>query len=93
MRIRNSAVYSNFIVQVNWTGVPARSPPLLPSTALDKLLPGEDSLNPMVQHPALLAAAKVILVDVRPGSSSIPPLLSLIWALRCCSTLQARALS
>jgi hypothetical protein len=47
----------------------------------------------MVQHPALLAAAKVILVDVRPGSSSIPPLLSLIWALRCCSTLQARALS
>jgi hypothetical protein len=32
-------------------------------------------------------------VDVRPSSSSIPPLLSVIWALRCCSTLQARALS
>jgi hypothetical protein len=76
-------------VQVNWTGVPARSSPLIPLSPLDKILPGHDSMNPMAQHPALLAAAKIILVDLRPNSPSIPPLLSVIWALRCCSTLQA----
>ena len=81
-------------VQANWTGSPAKSfnALLLPSldhTAFEEVLVGDsggDSLVPVAEDPALLAAAKIILVDKRPDS--VNPLLSVLWSLRCCLTLQ-----
>lgn len=80
-------------VQVNWTGCPPQiddSFASLASAAAEEILvedSGGDALMPVAQFPGLLAAAKIILVDNKTDSDN-RPLLSLLWALRCCLTVQ-----
>ena len=85
-------------VKTNWTGGPKSNYtqllPWLDESAVEQLLVGDtggDSLVPVAQDIGLLAAAKIILVDENnscgSSSGSCPPL-SVLWALRCCSTLQ-----
>jgi hypothetical protein len=87
-------------IQVNWAGVPVASEPAqllaplagnLMADSADILVMDGDSVNPLAQHPILLAAAKLILVDQRPPqlAASVRRQLSLIWSMRCCLTIQA----
>jgi hypothetical protein len=87
-------------VQANWAGGPGHNPAVpghasppscLTDIAVEEILVGDsggDSLVPVARDPWLLAAAKLILVDHQRQAAVFSPLLSALWALRCCLTVQ-----